>query len=407
MAPIPVVDIASPAFKADPYPYYARLRDEAPVHRVTLPDRQAAWLIARYDDVAAALKDDRLVKDKTVALTPDQAARQPWVPSIFRPLARNMLDVDPPDHTRLRSLVQRAFTARLVDRMRGRIEGLAADLLDSALRRGRFDLIRDYALPIPTTIIAELLGVPADDRHRFHRWSASIVAATPSGWGMIRAMPSAVAFLRYIRRLVASRRAAPRDDLIDSLVQAEESGAALSEDELVSMIFLLLIAGHETTVNLIGNGALALLTHPDQLDRLRADPSLIKPAVEELLRYDGPLATATERYAREDLTIADTSIPRGSLVYALLASANRDPHHFPDPDTLDLSRDPNRHLSFGLGPHYCLGAPLARLEGQIAISALVDRLPALRLSVDPRSLRWRRGLVLRGLAALPVNSARA
>ncbi|MFO0889614.1 MAG: cytochrome P450 [Isosphaeraceae bacterium] len=401
------VDIASPAHKANPYPFYARLRAESPVHRVTLPDRRPAWLVTRYDDVAAVLKDERFVKDKAAALTAEQAARQPWVPRVFRPLERNMLDVDPPDHTRLRTLVQRAFTPRLIEAMRPRIESLADELLAGAGRRGGMDLIRDYALPIPTTIIAEMLGVPDADRRRFHRWSRVIVSATPSGWGMIRAIPGALAFLRYIRRLVASRRAHPRDDLVGALVRAEEEGEQLSEDELVAMIFLLLIAGHETTVNLIGNGTLALLMNPAQMMRLRDDPTLLRSAVEELLRHDSPLETATERYAREDVMVAGVTIPRGGLVYAAIASANRDDRQFPDPDALDLAREPNRHLSFGLGPHYCLGAPLARLEGQVALGTLLTRLTDLRLSASPESLRWRRGLVLRGLEALPVTFTKA
>jgi cytochrome P450 len=401
MAPLPDVDISSSEFKADPYPFFARLRAEAPVHRVTLPDRQPAWLITRYDDVVATLRDERLVKNKFAALTAQQVAGQPWVPKMFRPLMRNMLDLDPPDHTRLRTLVHRSFAPRLVEKMRGRMQSLADDLINDSLKRGGLDLIRDYALPIPTTIIAEMLGVPVADRHRFHRWSRTIVGASPSGWGMLRAIPSAFAFLRYIRGLIASRRADSGDDLIGALVQTEESGEHLSQDELVAMVFLLLVAGHETTVNLIGNGALALLRNPDQSARLRADSTLIGPAVEELLRYDSPLATATERYAREDLTVSGVVIPRGSLVYAVLASANRDGGQFPDPDSLDIAREPNRHVSFGLGPHYCLGAPLARLEGQVAIATLL-LLPELRLAIDPKSLRWRRGLVLRGLEALPV-----
>ncbi len=397
------VDIASPGHKANIHPFYARLRADSPVHRVTLPDRKEAWLITRYDDVVAVLKDGRFVKDKAKAQTAEQAARQPWVPRIFRPLERNMLDVDPPDHTRLRALVHRAFSPRLVEEMRGRIESLARELLVSAGRRGSMDIIRDYALPIPTTIIGEMLGVPDSDRHRFHRWSRSIVSATPSGWGMIRAIPSAIAFLRYIRRLVVARRVRPRDDLVGALVQAEEAGEQLSEDELVAMVFLLLIAGHETTVNLIGNGMLALLMNPDQVQRLKDDPALLEPAVEELLRYESPLETATERFAREDVTVAGVTIPRGGLVYAALASANRDERQFPNPDILDLAREPNRHLSFGLGPHYCLGAPLARLEGQVAIGTLMAWLTDFRLSQKPESLRWRRGLVLRGLEALPVT----
>jgi cytochrome P450 PksS len=314
-----------------------------------------------------------------------------------------MLDLDPPDHTRLRSLVHRAFSPRLIEQMRGRIQSLAADLLSVARRRGSMDLIGDYALPIPTTVIAEMLGVPDRDRRRFYRWTRSIVAASPSGWGMLRAIPSAMAFLRYIRRLIAAHRAAPHDDLIGALVEAEEAGEQLTEDELVAMVFLLLVAGHETTVNLIGNGMLALLKDRDQMERLRAEPTLLKAAVEELLRYESPVMTATERYAREDLTVSGAIIPRGALVFAVIASANRDSEEFPDPDVLDISREPNRLLSFGLGPHYCLGAPLARLEGQVAISTLLSRLPDLRLSVRPELLRWRRGLVLRGLEALSVT----
>ncbi len=398
-------NIASPSFKADPYPFYARWRTGAPVFRVRLPDKQLAWLVTRYDDVAGVLRDERFVKDRSNALTPEQSGKQPWVPDLFKPLARNMLDVDAPDHTRLRALVHKAFTPRLIEEIRGRIQSLTEGLIDAAERRGQMDLIRDYALPIPTTIISEMLGVPVSDRHRFHRWSQVIVASAPSGWSMLRAIPAAMAFLRYIRRLVKARRSSPQDDLVTALVHAEDVGARLNEDELVSMVFLLLIAGHETTVNLIGNGSLALLEHPDQMRRLRDDPGIIKPAVEELLRFDGPLATATERYAREDVAIGGTTIPRGALVYAVLGSANRDERQFPDPDKLDLTREPNRHLAFGLGIHYCLGAPLARLEGQIAIGTLLRRLPNLRLAIPARALRWRRGLVLRGLAALPVEFA--
>jgi cytochrome P450 PksS len=402
MATIPTVNIASPAFKADPYPYYALLRAEAPGHRVVLPDKQDAWLVTRYDDVAALLKDDRFSKDRQKALTLDQRKRGPWIPAVFRPLMKNMLDADPPDHTRLRALVHQAFTPKLVEGMRGRIQGLTDGLLDAAAGRGTMDLIRDFALPLPTTVIAEILGVPAVDRHKFRRWTNAFVTASTSGWAKLRAIPHAMAFVGYLRRLIAARRKQPRDDLVSALVVAEEAGDKLTGDELLSMLFLLLVAGHETTVNLIGNGTLALLAHPDQWERLRAEPGLIKSAVEELLRYDSPVEAATERYALEDVTIAGVTIPRGALTFAVIASANRDDRQFDRPDDLDLSREPNRHLSFGQGFHYCLGAPLARLEGQIAMGALARRLPDLRLAVPRASLRWRPGLVLRGMLSLPV-----
>jgi cytochrome P450 len=400
------VNIASPEFKANPYPFYARLRAEAPVYRVILPNKQPAWLITRYADVAMALKDERFAKDKLNSLTPQQLARQPWVPGMFKPLERNMLDLDGPDHTRLRALVHKVFTPRLVEQMRERIQTLADELLDAVEGQGRMDVIRDYALPLPTTVIAQMLGVPAEDRYRFHRWSSAIVSSTSSGWGIMKAIPNVMAFMRYIQKSIKARRANPQDDLMTALVQAEEAGDQLSEDELLAMIFLLLVAGHETTVNLIGNGMLALLEHPDQLEQLRNNPALIKPALEELLRYASPVETATERYAREDISIAGVTIPRGGLVYAVIASANRDERQFANPDTLDITREPNQHLAFGHGVHYCLGALLARLEGQIAIWTLLQRSKDLQLAAAPSALRWRRGLVVRGLEALPVTWAK-
>jgi cytochrome P450 PksS len=397
------IRFGSPAQKARAHEIYARLRNEAPVVRVALRGRQTGWLVTRYADVAALLTDARFVKDPANARADSHVRKDPWVPPIFRPLSRNMLDVDPPDHGRLRALVQKAFTPKLVDELGGRIEAIAESLLDALAPRASMDLIHDYALPIPTIIIAEMLGVPPSDRARFHRWSRKIVAATPSGWGMIGAIPSALSFLRYIRRLIRLRRAERRDDLVSALVSAEEAGERLNEDELVAMVFLLLIAGHETTVNLIGNGTLALLDHPGEMERLRADPGLGRSGIEELLRFEGPLETATERYAREDAAVGGVTIPRGSLVHAVLASANRDETQFARPDALDLSRDPNRHLAFGLGIHYCLGAPLARLEGRIAFDVLLRRCPDLRLAAPRSSLRWKPGLVLRGLKRLPVT----
>jgi cytochrome P450 len=401
MHPPVTFDLASPAFKADPHPIYARLRDDAPVFRSTLGWRRWAWLVARYDEVAALLRDPRFAKDPLNAREPRRGSAGPWVPGFLRPLTRNMLDLDAPDHTRLRALVQKAFTPRLVEELRPRIQVIVDELLAKAQRSGRAELVRDFALPLPLTVIAELLGVPAADQSRFHRWSDRILSGSP-GIGALRLLPAVRALLAYLRRLFAERRAAPRDDLVTALVQAEEAGDRLSEDELLGMVFLLLAAGHETTVNLIGTGVLTLLMHPEQRDRLRREPALIRSAVEELVRFTSPVQVATERYARESVTIAGVPIRRGEMVLGLIGSANRDPSQFTAPDTLDLAREPNRHLGFGLGAHYCLGAPLARLETQVALSSLLERAPNLRLAVRPDELRWRKHVFLRGLRELPV-----
>ena len=292
-----------------------------------------------------------------------------------------------PDHTRLRTLVHKAFTPRLIENMQERIRSLADELLDAVEARGRMDVIRDFALPLPTTIIAEMLGVPARDRSRFHRWSNALVSSTSSLWGTLKTLPHVMAFLRYIGKLVKARQAAPKEDLASALVMAHEAGDRLSEDELVAMIFLLLVAGHETTVNLIGNGVLALLEHTGQMERLRDDPGLIRPAVEEFLRYDPPVHLASERYAREDVTLGGVTIARSEMVHPLLGSANRDELQFVRPDDLDIAREPNRHVAFGQGVHYCLGAALARMEGQIAVNTLLRRMPELRLAVPRHALR--------------------
>jgi cytochrome P450 PksS len=312
--------------------------------------------------------------------------------------------MDPPDHTRLRGLVHKAFTPRLIEGLRQRIQTLADELVERATwRKNAFDLVAEYALPIPATVIAELLGVPDSDRERFHRWSSRAVNAS-NGRDLLTALPALLLFMNYVKRLVALRRREPRDDLVSALVQVEEAGDRLSPDELTSMIFLLLIAGHETTVNLIGGGTLALLAEPELVARLRAEPRLLTSgtAVEELLRFTSPVQIATERYALEPIEFAGTTVPYGALVLAVIASANHDERQFADPDRLDLARTPNPHLAFGHGIHYCLGAPLARLEGQIAFETLVRRLPDLQLAVPPESVRWRRSTFLRGPERLPV-----
>jgi cytochrome P450 len=403
MLDIAAPDLASSTFKANPHPFYAHLREESPVWRTTLPDKRTAWLVTRYEDVAGVLKDEGFAKDPLNAQDPEQRARDPWVPGFLKPLEKNMLDLDEPDHRRLRTLVSKAFTPRLIERLRGRVDAICQELLDAMEQKGRVELVQDYALPLPATVIAELLGIPADDHRKFHRWSNRIVSIS-SRRDVWRALPAAVAFVRYLRKTSERRRISPEDDLISALIRAEEEGDKLSQDELLAMSFLLLVAGHETTVNLIASGMLALMEYPEQLEELKSYPQLIKPGVEELLRYTSPVEIATERYATRDLEVSGTAIPRGELVLAVLGSANRDGQYFDEPGALYLRRDPNKHLAFGRGGvHHCLGAPLARMEGQIAITALLQRFPDLRLAAQARSLRWHRGLFLRGLEKLPVE----
>jgi cytochrome P450 PksS len=391
-------ELGGTQFESNPYPLYARLRQTNPVVQVLLPDGQKAWLITRYDDALSAFKEKRLSKNRLNA-----SQKQPWMPAFFKPLSRNMLDLDDPDHARLRGIVHKAFTPRLIETLRATIEDLTDEFIHKAKARGRMDLIADLALPLPVAVISQMLGVPGHERHKFHSWSKVIVSSQSSKFGALKAIPSVVAFLRYVRKLIRLRRVHPQDDLTTALIQAEEAGDRLSEDEMVAMIFLLLVAGHETTVNLIGNGMLALLTHADQMCHLRDDLTLVPSAVEELLRFDGPLAMSTERFALEPIELSGVMIPAGALVYIVLVSANRDEQQFERPNELDITRINNRHLSFGQGTHYCLGAPLARLEARIAITALLKRMPQLRLACPEYRIHWKRGLVLRGMDALPLE----
>lgn len=382
---------------------YAKLREEAPVCGVRLGSGIYAWLLTRYDDIVAALKDERLANDRRNAPTRNRPKREQLLYHMFGALNRSMLASDAPDHARLRGLVQKAFTAGRVEQMRSRIESLTEQFLEAPLRRGHLDVVRDYALPLPTTIIAEMLGVPESDRERFHHWSDAILTLNAMEvLGMLRAAPFVVKFRSYIRKMVRLRRQQPQDDLIGALVQAEEAGDRLSEDELVAMIFLLLIAGHETTVNLIANGTLALLENPAEMERLRAQPELMASAVEELARYQSPLEFGNVRWARTAIKMDGVPVAAGDPLLLSLASANRDPQQFESPDKLDLTRSPNRHLAFGQGAHYCVGAILARMEGQIALTNLLRHCPDLRLAVPRERLRWRKSLVLRGLESLPV-----
>lgn len=392
MDQIRATDLARPKFKANPYPFYARMRAEVPVCPTKLLG-QPTWLVTRYADVFAALKDERLLKDWLPVTR--------WLHRFGGAITQHMLNQDGPDHIRLRTLVHKAFTPHLIEKLRSHIQSVCDDLLDQLAMNGGMDLMSGYALPLPLTVISELLGIPPEIRNRLHSLSRSTFSAA-NVVGVIRSWPDQRLLISRIRRLVNERRRDPRDDLITALVQAEEAGDKLSEKELIGTIALLLVAGYETTVNLIGSGALTLLEHPRQRELLLQDPTLASSAIEELLRYTSPLDMASQRFAREDLVIDSVKISQGEVVLAVLGSANHDETQFPDPETFDITRQPNKHVSFGQGAHFCIGAPLARLEGQIALTTLFYRFPNLRLAQSPQRLRWRKSLIIRGLEELPV-----
>jgi len=387
-----VVEHLGAGYFSDPYSVHARLRAEHPVAQVIMPGGTPAWLVTGYTQARAALTDPRLVKlPKGWRPPPD---------SLLASLDLHMLNLDPPDHERLRKLVNKAFTARRVEELRPRIAAIAAGLLDDMSTRREVDLLASFAFPLPITVICELLGVPVADRDQFRAWSATIVTDTVAPEVF---QDHATAMTGYFRRLMAARRREPADDLLSALISARDEGDRLSENELLSMAFLLLVAGHETTVNLIASGTLALLLNPGELARLRADPSLLGGAVEELLRYVNPVNNATFRFAGEPLEIDGVAIGAGEVVLVSLSGANRDPSRYADPDRLDLGRDSGGHVAFGHGIHYCLGAPLARLEAEIAFGALLDRFGEITLAVPPGELRWRPSTLIHGLETLPVR----
>ncbi|MEU8674535.1 cytochrome P450 [Streptomyces sp. NPDC048560] len=377
-------------FTANPYPYYAKLRAEGPVHTIRTDGFDRIWLIVGYEEARAALADQRFSKNWRTGGNWSATAGS---------INANMLEMDAPHHTRLRKLVAREFTARRVEALRPRVEQVTGQLLDAMLPAGRADLVDALAFPLPMTVICELIGVPDLGRDAFRLMSGSIVAPSSAEQEgeAVRAMGA------YLVDLIEDKRRTPGQDLMSALIEARDDGGdRLSPDELVGMAFLLLVAGHETTVNLISNGVRALLDHPDQLALLRADPGLIDGAVEEMLRYDGPVETATFRFTREPVRIGPTLIPAGEAVLVALASADRDPGRYPEPDTFDIRREARGHLAFGHGIHFCLGAPLARMEGRIAIRRLLERCP--ELARDPRGGEpdWLPGLLMRGVRRLPV-----
>lgn len=387
----------------DPHAGYERLREAGPVHRVTGPDGQPAWLITRYADVRGALADPRLSLDK-------RNARESGYRGFSLPpaLDANLLNMDPPDHTRIRRLVGKAFTPSRIDKLRAPVAALADELLDAVEPAGRADLVADFAGPLPIVVICDLLGVPQRDRRDFRAWTDALITPDPS---RPAAMKEAIgAMLRFLTELIATKRAEPADDLLSDLIAVRDepgedggpAGDRLSEDELTSLAFLILFAGYENTVQLIGSAVLALLDHPELLAELRDAPEGLPAAVEEIARYDGPVALAIRRFPLEDIEVGGVRIPAGDSVLLSLAAANRDPERFTDPNRLDPHRDVFGHLALGHGIHYCLGAPLARMETQTALGAVIQRFPGLRLDVPREELRWRRTIRSRGLMSLPV-----
>ncbi|MDC0713328.1 cytochrome P450 [Stigmatella sp. ncwal1] len=394
-------ELWSPEVIENPFPLYARMRQAAPVARSRHPSMEGPiWVVCRYHAAVEFLKDNRFAKSKQ-KLDRDSQRRYFRVSSL-KHLDQHMLSADPPMHTRLRSLVAQAFTSRRVEALRPRITAIAEQLLDTVQKQDSVDLLDAFAFPLPITVIAELLGVPVEDQDRFRAWTTTFLTPPKDGdLAPLRRM--AQEFQDYLQEFLARRRAEPRDDLASAMITAEEQGDRLTPVELMSMVFLLLVAGHETTVNLIGNGLWALLKHPGQLERLRAEPALLDSAVEEMLRYCGPVKHSTSRFTLEDTEFHGERIPAGEMVVAGLVSANHDAEVFPEPERFDIARQPNRHIAFGSGIHFCLGAPLALLEAKLSFRLLLERLPRLRFAVEPSTLRWRDSLLIHGLERLPVT----
>ncbi len=389
----------------DPFPLFDEVRQLAPVHAVTLADGHDAWLVVGYDEARVALNEPRFSKDMHAALATGDGVVAEGLPGPS--FARHMLSVDPPDHSRLRRLVSTAFTPRRVEALRPRVQAIVDDLLDAVAAAGpeaRVDLVAGFAFPMPFTVICELLGVPEPDRAALGKGLIELLVpySTPAEYAKAKAASDAV--VGMLEALVEAKQANPGDDLVSGLISARDGNERLSTQELLSTIFQLIVAGHDTTASLIGNSIVALLENPAQLDELRSDPTKLATAVEELLRYDAPVPHSTFRYAVGPVEIGGVTIPTGAQVIICLAAANRDTAQFAQPEQLDLDRAESRHLAFGHGIHHCLGAPLARMEGQIALGSLLRRFPELRLAVPVDDLHWGHGdgLVLRGLSELPV-----
>jgi cytochrome P450 len=394
-----------PAILANPYLLYAQMRRAAPLVRGRMLPVGEAWFATRYDDVSAILKDpQRYRSDQRETTGQPGPLEGRFTPRIMRAFARSMIFLDGVDHRRMRGLVTKAFTPSKVDELTGRIEAIVNELLDQAERQGTFDLMNGFALPLPLRIISDLLGVEKHEEEYFHH-AAKCILHLNSPWNFIKQLPKLYGLQRFFDRLLARKRSHPGDDLTSALIAVEEEGDRLTSEELMGMVFLLLFAGHETTVNLLGNGTLALLDHPEQLERLQADPSLVPSAIEEMLRYESPAQQAGIRYVAEPGEIGGMPVERGDRLIPMVAAANRDERAFDDPEAFDVGRQPNRHIAFGVGRHFCLGANLSRVEARIAFTVFLQRFSKLRLATGRDRVRWNKSPSLRGLACLPVAVA--
>ena len=389
----------------NPFPLFAEVRERGPVHAITLADGHAAWLVVGYDEAKLMLNDTRLSKDMQAAFASGGEVLAEGLPG--KDFARHMLAVDPPDHTRLRRLVASAFSLRRVEALEPRVREIIASLLDDLAAQGpdaTVDLVPNFAFPLPFTVICELLGVPEPDREPFGNALIALLSPTDTPEQYAKAKIGSDGVVAHLNKLVDTKAEKPGDDLVSALIQARDGDERLDHGELLSTLLQLIVAGHDTTTSLLGNGVVALLRNPEQLERVKTDPSRVSALIEEIMRYDAPVPHSTFRYAAEDITIGDVTIPAGGQVIISLAAANRDGTHFPESEEFDVARRDNRHLAFGHGIHFCLGAPLARLEGNIAFTTLLQRFPDIRLAVPSEDLHWGHGdgLVLRGLTELPV-----
>ncbi|MED0932481.1 cytochrome P450 [Bacillus mobilis] len=396
------INLASAQFKEDAYEIYKESRKVQPILFVNKTELGVEWLITRYEDALPLLKDNRLKKDWTNVFSQDTKNMYLSVDNSDH-LTTHMLNSDPPNHSRLRSLVQKAFTPKMIAQLDGRIQRIADDLISDIERKGTLNLVDDYSFPLPIIVISEMLGIPKEDQEKFRIWSHAVIASPETPEEIKETEKQLSEFITYLQYLVDMKRKEPKEDLVSALIVAESEGHKLSARELYSMIMLLIVAGHETTVNLITNTVLALLENPNQLQLLKDNPKLIDSAIEEGLRYYSPVEVTTARWAAEPFQIHEQTIQKGDMVVIALASANRDETVFENPEVFDMTRENNRHIAFGHGSHFCLGAPLARLEAKIAITTLFNLMPEIQIKGDRKDIKWQGNYLMRSLEELPLT----